>query len=239
MEALPQATQREITLESFALLRLRRPDVHSFNELLVQYPIGRMEETGQVVPDNMVVRHDGPLEIGNSFAVELQPVGPFLVLEYVSKGSRRKDYEGSFRKYERELKVPYYLLFYPETQDLSLFHRGARKYVSVKPNEAGRLAIPELDLEVALLDGWARYWYRGELLQLPADLQTSLDESREETRRAEVRARHAEEKARQADERTRRADEKTRQAQEKEAEERCQKENLLAQLRALGIEPNL
>lgn len=33
IEATPQATRREIALESHALLR---PDVHSFNELLVQ-----------------------------------------------------------------------------------------------------------------------------------------------------------------------------------------------------------
>ena len=179
MEATPQATQREITVESFALLRLRRPDVHYFNELLVQYPHGRMEETGQVVPDNMVVRYDGPISVEGSYDLALQPASPLLVLEYVSKSSKRKDYEGSFRKYELELEVPYYLLFYPETQDLSLFRRGKKKYISVKPNEAGRLAIPELDLEVAVLGEWARYWYRGELLRLPADLQTSLDESQD------------------------------------------------------------
>ena len=38
MEATPQATQREITLESLALVRAARSDFHLFNELLVQYP---------------------------------------------------------------------------------------------------------------------------------------------------------------------------------------------------------
>ncbi len=37
MEATPQATQREIALASFALLRTRRRDVQYFSELLVQY----------------------------------------------------------------------------------------------------------------------------------------------------------------------------------------------------------
>ena len=37
MEAIPQARQREITLESLALVKARRPDFHVFNELLVQY----------------------------------------------------------------------------------------------------------------------------------------------------------------------------------------------------------
>ena len=232
MEAPPQATQRKITLESFDVLRLDRPDVHCFNELLVQYPYGRMEETEKIVPDNMIVLHDGPLEIGNSFAVELQPVRPFLVLEYVSKGSVRKDYNLSFRKYERELKVPYYLIFYPETQDLTLFRRNTRRYVSVKPNEADRLAIPELELEVALLDGWARYWFRGELLDLPADLKRSLVEAREETRRAKEETRRANEETRRANEETRQANEKARQSDE-------QLQLLLARMRTLGIEPNL
>ena len=239
MEATPQATQREISVESFALLKWRRPEVHYFNELLVQYPVGRMEETGQVVPDNMIVRHEGPIIAEGSYDVEFQPATPFLVLEYVSKSSKRKDYEGSFRKYERELKVPYYLLFYPETQDLTLFRRNTRRYVSVKPNEADRLAIPELDLEVALLDGWARYWYRGELLLLPGDLQMSLDEAREQTRRAELKASRAEEKASLAEDKASRAEDRARQAQGKEAEERLSKEKLLAQLRAMGVAPDL
>ena len=154
------------------------------------------------------------------------------MLEYVSKSSKRKDYEGSFHKYERELKVPYYLLFYPDTQDLSLFRRGKRQYASVKPNDAGRLAIRELDLEIALLDGWARYWYRGKLLELPAKLEQSLEESREETRQAQEETRQAQEQTRQAQEQTRQAQEQARQSEEK-------MEQLRAQMRAAGIEPNI
>ena len=40
MEATPQATQREITLASLALVHERRPEVQFFNELLVQYAVG-------------------------------------------------------------------------------------------------------------------------------------------------------------------------------------------------------
>ena len=49
----------------------------------------------------------------------------------------------------------------------------------------------------------------------------------------------ADEKLRQAQEQARQADEKIRQAQEREVGERQQKEKLLAQLRALGIEPTV
>ncbi len=126
----------------------------------------------------MVVIHDGPIKAEGSYDLPLQPVGPFMMLEYVSKGSKRKDYEENHEKYEKQLKVPYYLLFYPDAQELTLFHHTGEKFVSVKPNDKGRLAIPELELEAAILDGWVRYWFRGELLPLPADLMRELQQTK-------------------------------------------------------------
>src|SRR5207248_9358297 len=154
------------------------PPFRSLNELLVQYPVPGRPKPGQVVPDNMVVLTTEPTRAVSSYNVPLEPAPPFWVLEYVSKGNPRKDYQDSFRKYEKGLKVPYYLLFYPETQDLTLYRHTRRKYVSVKPDERGRCPIPELNLEVGLLDGWVRFWHNGELLPLPADLQRDLDEAR-------------------------------------------------------------
>jgi Uma2 family endonuclease len=188
MEATPQATQREITLESLALVRARPPEVHVFNELLVQYPLTDPKKPGQVVPDNMVVLHPEPIKAEGSYDVPLQPVGPFWVLEYVSKSSRRKDYEKSFDKYEQELKVPYYLLFVPESQELTLHRHTGERYATVLPDEHGRFALPELELELGLLDGWVRFWFRGELLPLPADLLRQLDEARRRIHEAERRA---------------------------------------------------
>jgi hypothetical protein len=75
-EATSQATQRKITLESLALVKVRRPDVHVFNELLVQYPRKGERKPGQVVPDNMVVLHDQPIKAEGSYDLPLQPVGP-------------------------------------------------------------------------------------------------------------------------------------------------------------------
>jgi hypothetical protein len=188
MESIGQATQRKITLESLDLVHARRPEVQVFNELLVQYPYGRQKKPRQVVPDNMVVVWKDPIKAEGSFDIPLQPVGPLWVLEYVSRNNKRKDYEGSFQKYERELKVPYYLVFYPEDQELTLYHHSGRKYVSVKPNEHGRCALPELDLEMGLLEGWVRYWYQGELLPLPADLLRELDQARQQVEELRQRA---------------------------------------------------
>jgi hypothetical protein len=217
-EAVPQAYQRKITLESLDLVSVRSPAVQHFNELLVQYSYGRPPRIHQVVPDNMVVFHPEPLRPVGSFDVPLQPAAPFWVMEYVSKESRRKDYEDSFKKYERELKVPYYLLFYPDDQELTLFQHTGRKYRTVTANENGRYPIPELELEVALLDGWVRYWYQGDLLPLPGDLLRTAEDLGRRLRQAQVEARRAREQADQ---------------------ERQQKERLLAQLRELGIEPKL
>lgn len=195
MEAYAQGTQRKITLESFDLIRASRPEVQCFNELLVQYPRSEGNRLGQVVPDNMVVIHPEPIQVRGSFNLPLQPVRPFLVMEYVSKYNMRKDYEGNMLKYQDSLRVPYYLLFYPDNQELSVFRLTGEKYTSVTPNAAGRLPIPELQLEVALLDGWVRFWLGGELLPLPGDLLVRLRETEQRATAAEQRATSAEQTA--------------------------------------------
>jgi Uma2 family endonuclease len=222
MEATAQATQRKITLESLDLVEARRRDFHVFNELLVQYPRRGQRKLGQVVPDNMVVVSDQPIQAESSYNVPLEPAPPFWALEYVSKSNPRKDYEESFLKYERELKVPYYLVFRPDEGKMTLYHHNKRKYVAVQPNAQGRYALPEVDLEVALHDGWVRFWYRGELLPLPAELQRDLDAARRQTgqekRRADEEKRRADEEKRRAGEEKRRADELHRRLEAAERE---------------------
>jgi Uma2 family endonuclease len=192
MESTPQATQREITLESLALVKARRPDVQVFNELLVQYRLPRRKRPGQVVPDNMVVIHDQPIKAVGSYDVPLQPVGPFWVLEYVSKSNSRKDYDDNMHKYEHELKVPYYLLFAPDEQNLTLYRHNEERYSSVVPNKHGRCAIAELEMEVGLLDGWVRFWHRGELLPLPAELLHGWENTQRQLNEMTLRAEAAE-----------------------------------------------
>jgi Uma2 family endonuclease len=197
MEATPQATQRKITVESFDLIHVARPDVQCFNELLIQYPRGKRKKLGKVVPDNFVVVHKDPIEALTSFSTQVQSATPLLVLEYVSKHSERKDYDDNYEKYEGELKVPYYLIFYPDNEEVTLFRLGKKRYSAVPPNSARRVAVAELELEAGLLGGWVRFWFRGELLPLPGDLLIERDAAREQ-RDAERNARQAAEKAKQA-----------------------------------------
>lgn len=188
IESIAQATQRRIFLESMDLVHARRPDVQSFNELLVEYAVRGQYKPGQVVPDNMVVVCDQPIKAQSSFNLPLQPEKPFWMLGYVSRSNKRKDYEDNFDKYERQLKVPYCLIFDADEPELTVYHHNGKKYVSVRANKHGRFAIPELEMELALLDGWVRFWFRGELLPLPGDLQQELDETKRQLAEAKEEA---------------------------------------------------
>jgi Uma2 family endonuclease len=219
MEATRQGTQRKASLASLSLVEARRRDFHLFNELLVQYRrTKRSRKIEQVVPDNMVVLYEGELDPEGSYDVELEPARPFWMLEYVSKWNKRKDYEDNHVRYETELKVPYYLLFYPDNEELSLFRHRRGRYSSVLPNAHGRLALPEVELEVALHGGWVRYWYQGVLLPLPAELQEELDLVRQQlaaaTQRADTEKQRADTEKQRADAAIRRAAEEQRRADE-------------------------
>jgi hypothetical protein len=181
MEGTAQATQRKIKLESMDVVRVSRPDVQTFNELLIQYPkpgAGK-RHVASVCPDNMIVVHPEPIVADGSYALEHQPVGPLVVLEYVSKSNGRKDFERNMILYEKDVKVPYFLVFYPDVQELNLYKLTRGKYRSVVPGRDGRRAIPELELGVALRDEWVRYWFRGELVPLPEELVRERDAERE------------------------------------------------------------
>jgi Uma2 family endonuclease len=235
MEGIPQATQREITLASLAQLKNHEHELQVFNELLVQYFYrGNLR---QVVPDNMVRRSSAPCLSPTCFIADKEPAGPLWVLEYVSHGAanKRKDYEDSFRKYERELKVPYCLLFDPEIQDLFLYRHNGERYTPVEENAAGRLPLPELELEIGLHENWVRFWHRGQLLELPRKLrdrvealEAELDRERQraeqERQRAEQERQRAEQEQERAEEQTRRAEQAQQQAaaEKQRAEEQAQ-----------------
>jgi Uma2 family endonuclease len=174
MESSPHATQREIALASLAILKMRRPEVHYFNELLVQYRYGDDQDVHRVVPDNMIVIGAADNPSRSNYAVPLEPAPPFMMLEWVSSSNEGKDYEDSFRKYEQELETPYCILFHPERRDLQVYHHEDGRYVQMEPDSRGRVQVPELDLEIGLKDGWVRFWHRRELLEIPKELSERL-----------------------------------------------------------------
>jgi Uma2 family endonuclease len=189
MESWNHARQRAITVSAAPLIARRVRKFSMFNEMLVQYLVRGDETIHQVVPDNMIVLSEGPFDELASFNVPYQPVGPFMVMEYVSTSSERKDYDTNLTRYERHLKVPYYLLFNPEAQELILYRHNGRRYVSTPPYDAGLYPVPELEMHVGIIDDWVRYWHRGTLLPLPDELEAMLEAERGERADAERAAR--------------------------------------------------
>ena len=194
MESTAQATQRKITVESFDVIERARPDIQCFSELLIQYlrPGQDPDKPARVVPDNMVFVRSERIEAEGSFMVPVHRFGPTLILEYVSKSNERKDYQDNYKKYEEELKVPYYLVFHPDNENLRVFRMVREKYLELILDSEGRFAIPDLELEAGLLDGWVRFWFRGELVPLPGDLVDEVEEQKRLRSVAERRAVRAE-----------------------------------------------
>jgi hypothetical protein len=166
-----QSDQRMKLLSSFGVIGVSRPDFHVFSELLVLYPgdADAPDYPRAIVPDCFVVVHDSPIDADTNYAIPLQPAGPFLTLDYLSAEVPRKDYAGNFRRYEEELRVPYSLRFDTDSREVTLVELVGGRYTPVRPNAAGRLPMPELEIEAGLLDGWVRLWFREELVLLPAE----------------------------------------------------------------------
>lgn len=183
-ETTSEATQRQITLASFAMIRARRPEIQYFNNMLVQYPpTGRKRNPGQVVPDNTIIVYPQPVRPALHYSLPLQPVLPFLVVDYVCESNERKTDADNRRKYEEDLRIPYYLCIHPEARKLSLFGHDGTRYAPVLPDAAGLHAIPELGMAVSLVGGHARYWSRGEMLPLLHELYRQVRRAEEEAAR--------------------------------------------------------
>jgi hypothetical protein len=233
MEATRQATQREIALESFALLKIRRSDVQYFSELLVQYPFeGTIR---RVVPDNMLVISDEPDRDRKSYATELEPAPPYMMLEWVADSSEGKDYGESFLKYERELRTPYCLTYHPDKRDWRVYHHdGGERYVQLEPDLNGRVRIAELDLEIGLLDGWIRFWHQGELLEIPSELQERLDRQskriNQQSKQISQQSEQISQQSEQIDQQTEQIDQQTKQIdqQTKQIDQQAERINELS-----------
>ncbi len=267
MELSYYGFQRGITLSSFRMIGKYRPEVQIFNEVLIQYPRDD-GSNGQVVPDQMVVLNDQPIAMNVSFNNVYQPTTPFMILEYVSKGAsnQRKDYVINRRRYEQELKVPYYLLFDPGTRKLTFFELVNSKYRIPRLNSRERYAVEEIDVEIALLGDWVRFWYAGELQPLPEEYagkskekdekiasgelrveeekrraEEAMSRASDEKIRAEEEKRRADDEKRRADEEKRRADEAIRHAGHEKIradQEAVRVARLVEKLKALGIDPD-
>ena len=196
-KSVAESEQRHITNTSLDMLASKRSDVHVYGELLIQWR-NEKGKLRRVVPDNMVVLAEQRPDVTTNFAIEVQKTRPFFVLEYVSETNKRKHYQKSYDKYETELNVPYYSIFHLDDPKLSLlaYDKQQGKYQSLPPNQNGRYAIRELDLEVGLLDGWERFWWKGVLLLTTTELYAKVLAARKELEEQKRKLADIEDKAR-------------------------------------------
>ncbi|NEO86536.1 MAG: Uma2 family endonuclease [Spirulina sp. SIO3F2] len=163
-------------------------------------------------------------EVARSYTPHLQGDVPAIVLEFLSdiaggEYSSKATYPpGKFFFYEQILQVPSYGIFEPETGSLEL-HRlnPQRRYQLETPNAQGRYWLPELKLFLGVWQGnrenrqgyWLRFWDEAGVMLL-----WGLERAQQEQQRAEAERQRAE-------------------------AEHQRVEQLIAQLKATGVEPEI
>ncbi|MBD2626812.1 Uma2 family endonuclease [Trichormus variabilis] len=165
-----------------------------------------------------------------SYVVWQEGVNPFIVVELLSPGTEREDLgqtlrdveqpPGKWEVYERILRIPYYAVFDRYKYEFRLFKLDGGSYTEVMLSDS-RFWIPELELGLGVWQGnyqdieqpWLR-WYddTGNWVLTPTE---------------------------QERQRTEQERQQTEQERQRTEQERQQKERLIAQLRALGVEPDL
>ncbi|GET39183.1 protein of unknown function DUF820 [Microseira wollei NIES-4236] len=130
---------------------------------------------------------------------------------------------GKFWVYETIMRIPFYGIFQVNNGSLEMYHLIEANYQKMTPNERGHYPITPLEVELGVWQGtyqnqtrlWLRWWdMQGNLLLI-----------------GDERAAAAEQKAIAAEQ-------KAIAAEEKAAQERQLREELLAQLRSRGIDPD-
>jgi Uma2 family endonuclease len=181
-------------------------------------------ERGAEAPDWYYVPNVPPMldgEVRRSYVLWREFIAPLIVLEFVSgNGAEERDktpWTGKFWIYEQVIHPPFYGIYEVKKASVEIYHLIEGEYQLLTPNERGRYSITPLAIEIGIWQGeyqnmelpWLRFW------DLEGNLLLSGEERAEkEYQRAELEMQRAE-------------------------LERQKNERLIAQLRSLGIEPEM
>jgi Uma2 family endonuclease len=165
-----------------------------------------------------------------SYVVWQEGVDPFIVVELLSPGTEKEDLGQTLRDveqpptkwevYERVLRIPYYVVFDRYTYELRAFKLDGSRYTALDL-PTSRFWIPDIELGLGVWQGdyqgveqpWLRWFDAlGNWILTPTEQERLLVE--QERQRAEQERQRAD-------------------------QERQRAERLIAQLRSLGIEPDL
>ena len=193
-------------------------------------------------------------DIRLSYVVWQEEVVPSVVVELLSPSTEKEDLGLTRRKpdepptkwevYEQILGIPYYVVFSRHTDRLRIFRLiGGKYYDAILPGR--RLWMPEMDLGLGLWHGeyrkakrlWLR-WYDADGNWIPnADEEKEMESRRadQEEQQKKIVQQQLQEERKQKEIEKQRADQEKQRAEQ----ERKQKERLLAQFKALGIEPDV
>ena len=181
-------------------------------------------ERGAEAPDWFYVPNVPPSlngQMRRSYVLWQEYISPLIVLEFVSgNGDEERDqtpWKGKFWIYEQVIHPAFYGIYEVNKASVEVYHLIENKYQLLPANERGHYPIPALGVELGIWQSeyqnvdvpWLRWW----------DLDGNLLLSGEE--RAEQEYQRAE------------------QERQKAEQERLKNERLIAQLRALGVEPEV
>ncbi|UKO96375.1 Uma2 family endonuclease [Nostoc sp. UHCC 0870] len=179
-------------------------------------------EKGAEAPDWFYVGNVPPSLDGQprrSYVLWREFIAPLIVLEFVSgDGTEERDrtpWKGKFWIYEQVIRPPFYGIYEVNKASVEVYHLIDGQYQLLPVNERGHYPIHPLGVELGIWQDsyqnmelpWLRWW----------DSQGNLLLSGEE--RAEQERQRAEQESQRAE------------------KERQRSERLIAQLRALGVEP--
>ena len=170
---------------------------------------------------------------------------PNLIIELLSDSTANVDRMDKKKIYQNDFKTPEYFWFDPHSLEFKGFRlQPSGRYRAIKPTTRGWRWSEQLQLFLGVEDQKLRFFTPvGERVPAPAEAAIAERERAEaayqQLRQAEAKARAAQFQAEQ--ERLRAEQERLRaeQAEIREAAERERAEQLLAQLQALGIQPEL
>ncbi|MCC3529979.1 MAG: Uma2 family endonuclease [Microcoleus sp. PH2017_22_RUC_O_B] len=218
-------------------------------------------EKGSEAPDWFYVPNVPPAldgQLRRSYVMWQEFVAPLIVLEFVSEnGSQERDRTpllrsgqqetkpGKFWVYENAIRPAFYGIYEVSKASVEVYHLIENRYQLMTANDRGHYPIPALGVELGIWQGmyqnvelpWLRWWdSEGNLLL------TGFERVQEEQQIAEQERQRAEQERQRAEQERQRAEQERQIAeQERQRADRAQEEleQLRAQLRSAGIEPQL
>ena len=176
---------------------------------------------------------------------------PDLIIELLSDSTAKTDKNLKKALYQDRFRTPEYFWFSPETLELAGHRLVNQVYEAIQPNEAGLLWSEVLDLYIGVHEGQLRYFSpAAELIPTPAETaqqsiaqalqaQAETQQAQAEAQQSQAEAQQAQAEAQQSQAEAQQSQAEAQQSQAEAQQAQTRAAQLAAQLKALGIEPEV